>query len=103
MKFSRAPVRYLCACVLICAGATGILFSPSVGLFGGKEIRSFTLNQIQEYPWGAAIASSELEVPFVQNRRGLIFMNIFLAGSLGAFFGGVHWYAALRNRIIPAE
>ena len=81
----------------MCAGALGILFSPSIGLHGGKEMRSITFSQIKEYPWGAAIASSELEIPFVQNKRGLVFMNIFLAGSLTAFFGGVHWYAALRS------
>jgi hypothetical protein len=89
--------------VLISAGALGILFSPSVGLLGGKEMRSFTFSQTQEYPWGAAISSSELELPFVQNRRGLMFMSVFLAGSLGAFFGGVHWYAALRSAMIPPE
>ena len=100
VKFSRAPLRYLCAIILICAGAVGILFSPSVGLFGGKEIRSFTLNRTEQYSWGAVIASSELEIPFVQNRRGLVFMSAFLAGSLGAFFGGVHWYAALRRGVI---
>jgi hypothetical protein len=103
MKFSRAPVRYFCAVLLICAGASGILFSPSIGLLGGSEIRSFTLSQVQEYPWGAAIASSELQIPFVRNQRGLIFMNVFLAGSLGAFFSGVHWYAALRSRPLFGE
>jgi hypothetical protein len=96
-------VRYLCAIILICAGACGILFSPSIGLLGGKETRSFTMNQIQEYPWGAAIASSELEIPFVQNRRGLVFMNVFIAGSLGAFFGGVHWFAGLRSRALQRD
>ena len=103
VKFSRAPLRYICAFILICAGASGILFSPSIGLLGGQEVRSFTMNSIQEFPWGAAISSSELEVPFVQNKRGLVFMNIFLAASLGAFFGGVHWYAALRSGIISRE
>src|SRR5687768_9030346 len=63
VKFGRAPIRYLCAFLLICAGAGGILFSPSIGLLGGKEVRSFTMSQVQEYPWGAAIASSELELP----------------------------------------
>lgn len=98
MRFSRAPYRYACAVLLICPGAFGILFSPSVGLLGGRETRSFTLNRVEDYPWGAAIVSSELEVPLVQNQRGLMFMNVFLAGSLGAFFGGVHWYAGLRSR-----
>jgi hypothetical protein len=95
-------MRYLCSLLLICGGALGILFSPSVGLFGGTETRSFTLSQVREYSWGTAIASSELELPFVQNQRGLFFMNLFLAGSLGAFFGGVHWFAALRARPVPA-
>lgn len=98
MKFRRAPVRYLCSFLLILAGASGILFSPSVGLFGGTELRSFTINEPQEYSWGRVIASSEVEVPFIQNQRGLFYMNLFLAGSLGAFFGGVHWFAALRNK-----
>ncbi|HTG44983.1 MAG TPA: hypothetical protein VK633_10675, partial [Verrucomicrobiae bacterium] len=79
MKLRRPPVRYLCALLLIAAGAGGILFSPSIGLIGGQELRSFTLQHIQEYPWGAAIASSELEVPFIKNERGLLFMNVFLA------------------------
>lgn len=97
MKFRRAPIRYLCAYLLICAGISGILLSPSIGLRGGIEVRSFTLNRIQEYSWGTAIASSELELPFIRNQRGLVFMNVFIAGSLGAVFGGVHWFAALRN------
>ena len=98
MKFRRAPVRYVCSLLLICGGACGILFSPSVGLLGGMELRYFTLNDVREYSWGTAIASSEVSVPFVQNQRGLFFMNLFLAASLGALFGGVHWFAALRKR-----
>lgn len=98
VKFRRAPVRYLCSLLLILAGASGILFSPSVGLFGGTELRSFTINEPQEYSWGRVIASSEVEVPFIKNQRGLFYMNLFLAGSLGAFFSGVHWFAALRNK-----
>jgi hypothetical protein len=96
-------LRYLCAFLLICGGACGILFSPSIGLVGGKELRSFPLNDVREYSWGAAIATSELELPFVQNQRGLIFMNVCLAGSLTAFFGGVHWYAGLRRRALVKE
>lgn len=103
MRYRRAPVRYLCAFLLICAGASGILFSPSIGLRGGKEIRSFTMNHVEEYPWGAAISSSELELAFVRNQRGLVFMNLFLAVSLGALFSGVHWYAALRSRQLLPE
>ena len=98
MKFRRAPIPYLCSLLLICFGAAGILFSPSVGLFGGTELRSFTLNDVQEYSWGTAILTSQLEVPFIQNQRGLFFMSLFLAGSLGSFFGGVHWFAALRRK-----
>jgi hypothetical protein len=69
-----------------------------VGLFGGKELRSFILNDVQQYTWGTAIATKQLDVPFVQNQRGLIFMSLFVAGSLGAFFGGVHWFAAIRRQ-----
>jgi hypothetical protein len=98
VKLCRVPLGYICAFLLICGGAGGILVSPSIGLLGGQELRSFTMNHVQEYPWGAAIASSELEIPFIRNQRGLLFMNAFLAGSLSAFFGGVHWYAALRSR-----
>jgi uncharacterized membrane protein len=102
VKFRRAPIRYLCSLLLICGGAAGIFFSPSVGLFGGTELRSFTLNDVKEYSWGTAISSSQLQVPFVENQRGLLFMNVFLAASLGAFFGGVHWFAALRNKQLAA-
>jgi hypothetical protein len=98
VKFRRAPVRYACALLLICAGASGILFSPSIGLLGGTELRSFTLSEVREYPWGTAVSNSEMQVPFIQNQRGLFFMNLFLAGSLGALFVGVHWFAALRNK-----
>ncbi len=101
MKFQRAPYRYLCSLLLICVGAGGILFSPSVGLVGGTEVRSFTVSESQEYSWGVAIASSQVDIPFIQNQRGLFFMNLFLAGSLGALFGGVHWFAALRNKPCP--
>ncbi|MGZ8939114.1 MAG: hypothetical protein ACXW32_07875 [Limisphaerales bacterium] len=104
MKFRRAPIRYLCSLLLICCGAAGILFSPSVGLVGGTEVRSFIKNEQQEYSWGIAISTSELEVPFIQNQKGLFFMNMFLAGSLGAFFGGVHWFAGLRRQqLVPAN
>ena len=102
MKLRRAPIRYLCSLLLIACGALGILFSPSVGLFGGTELRSFTQNDLRQYSWGTAIATTQLEVPFVQNQRGLFFMNLFLAGSLGAFFGGVHWFAALRKQELLA-
>ena len=102
VKFRRAPVRYLCSLLLICAGISGILFSPSIGLVGGMELRSFTWSEIREYSWGTAVANSEMKVPFVQNQRGLFFMNIFLAGSLGALFGGVHWFAALRRKALLA-
>ena len=102
VKFRRAPVRYACALLLIFIGASGILFSPSIGLLGGIELRSFTWNEVREYSWGAAISSSEMEIPFVQNQRGLFFMNLFLAGSLGALFGGVHWLAELRKKAIVA-
>jgi hypothetical protein len=100
MKFRRAPFRYVCSLLLICAGASGILFSPSIGLLGGTQSRSFTLSEIKEYSWGTAIANSEMEVLWIQNQRGLFFMNLFLAGSLGALFGGVHWFSALRNKPI---
>jgi hypothetical protein len=43
-----------------------------------------------------------MKLPFVQNQRGLFFMHLFLAGSLGALFGGVHWFAALRKKAIVA-
>ena len=80
------------------------MFSPSVGLFGGTELRSFTKNEQQEYSWGIAISTSELEVPFIQKQKGLFFMNLFLAASLGAFFGGVHWFAGLRRKqLAPAS
>jgi hypothetical protein len=36
----------------------------------------------------------------VHNQRGLAFMHLFIAGSLGAFFGGVHWFTALRGRTV---
>ncbi len=98
MKFRRAPIRYLCSLLLICFGAAGILFSPSVGLFGGTELRSFSLNDAHQYSWGTAIATTQFELPFIQNQRGLVFMNSFLAASLGALFGGVHWFAALRRK-----
>jgi hypothetical protein len=98
VKFRRAPIRYLCSLLLICFGAAGILFSPSVGLFGGTEVRSFSINDAQQYSWGTVIATTQFDLPFIQNQRGLVFMNSFLAASLGALFGGVHWFAALRRK-----
>jgi hypothetical protein len=97
MRVFPARMRYWCALLLICAGGIGVLFAPSVGLFGSQELRSFTINQTREEDWGIAIVSSEFELPFVRNERGLLFMNVFLAGSLGAIFGGVHWFAGLRR------
>ena len=97
MNFRRAPIRHFCALLLIGAGISGILFSPSVGVAGGIELRSFTLRNIQEYSWGSTISSAEFEVPYIQNQRGLFRMNLFIAGSVGAIFAGVHWLAALKR------
>lgn len=80
------------------AGASGILFSPSVGVKGGLQTKSFTLNKVRNYSWGTAIDTSEFELPLIINQRGLIFMNCFLAGSLLSFFGGVHWFTRLQRR-----
>jgi hypothetical protein len=66
---------------------------------GSTEIRSFTLNQLREHDWGISITTSEFELPFIRNQRGLLFMNVCLAGSLGAIFGGVHWFAGLRRQL----
>jgi hypothetical protein len=99
MKVRRAPKRYLCCCCLILCGVLGILFSPAVGLRGGIEFRSFTIQKVQDYTWGKAVTSSEFELPYIQNQRGLMFMNCFLAGSLVTLFGGVHWFALLRRRL----
>ena len=99
MRPFPARVRCLSAILLICTGACGILLAPAVGLFGGREVHSFTLNEIREHAWGTSVTSSEFELPSIHNRRGLIFMNLFLAGSLGAVFGGVHWLSALRRGV----
>jgi len=99
MRLCRAPKRYLCCCSLILCGIFGILASPAVGLRGGIELRSFTIHKVQDYAWGKAIASSEFELPYIENQRGLFFMNCFLAGSLASFFWGVHWFALLRRRL----
>lgn len=61
-------------------------------------MRSFTFNDVKEHSWGTVIATSQLDLPFIQDQRGLFFMNTFLAGSLGALFGGVHWFIALRRK-----
>jgi hypothetical protein len=99
MKLRLAPKRYLCCVLLIASGVFGILLSPSIGVHGGIELKSFTINKVQEYAWGAAVISSDFELPYVQNQRGLAFMNCFLAGSLASFFGGVHWFTSLRRRV----
>ena len=99
MKLRRAPKRYLCCCLLILLGVLGILLSPSIGLHGGLELKSFTINKVQEYAWGTAIASSEFELAYIRNQRGLVFMNCFLAGSLASLFSGVHWLTLLRRRV----
>ena len=92
-------LRCLCAILLICLGGCGILLAPSVGLFGGRGVQSYTLSEAQEHEWGTAISTKEFELPFVHNQRGLLFMNVFLAGSLGAIFGGVHWLATVRRSL----
>lgn len=98
MKLPGA-LRYVCCALLVLAGTAGILFSPVVGTSGGMELRSFTLNHVKDYAWGTAVATSELEVPFVQNERGLFFMHLFLAASLVTIFSGVHWFAILRRKV----
>jgi hypothetical protein len=97
MRIFPASVRRLCAVLSICAGACGILLAPSVGLFGGKELRSYSLSRSTEHSWGTAITSLDFELPAIHNQRGLIFMNVFLAGSLVAIFGGVYGLSAPRR------
>jgi hypothetical protein len=99
MKLRRAPKRYLCCFLLIITGISGVLLSPSVGVRSGVELRSFTLNKVQEYAWGRAIASTEFEIPYVQNHRGLMAMSWFLAASLVSIFGGVHWFTRLQRQL----
>ena len=98
MRVFPARMRRWCALALIGAGTCGILFAPSVGLFGSKELRPFSLNVQREHPWGTSITTSEFELPFVRHQRGILFMNLCLAGSMGAIFGGVHWFAGLRRK-----
>jgi hypothetical protein len=98
MRYFPLRLRCLCAILLICVGGCGILFAPSVGLAGSREVRLFKLNQAQEHDWGTSIVSSEIELPFISNQRGLVFMNACLAGSVGAIFGGVYWITGLRRR-----
>lgn len=99
MRIAPRRLRYGCALLLIGLGASGILFSPNVGLFGGREWRTFTLERSHEHDWGTAITVAEFELPFVHNQRGIWLMNVCLAGSLGVMFGGVHWLAALRRQM----
>jgi hypothetical protein len=96
----RFPGRWrrLCALLLICAGACGILFAPTVGLFLSKELRSFTFTSTHEKEWGTAITTSRFELPFIRNSRGIIFMTACMAGSIAAIFYGVHWYTVLGRR-----
>lgn len=98
VKFRRASIRYLCSILLICCGVAGILFSPAVGVFSGTELRSFMLNDVQEYSWGSVIATTQFELPFIKDQRGFFFMNMFLAASLGAIFSGVHWFTVIRRK-----
>lgn len=98
MRRFPARLRCLFALLLICAGGVGILVSPSIGVVGSKELRSFKLSEPRHFGWGTAVVTSEFELPFVRNHRGLLFMNVCLAGSLGAIFGGVHWFAILQKK-----
>jgi hypothetical protein len=98
MTLRRAPKRYLCCFLLILAGVCGILLSPAVGVKGGLEFKSFNLNdEVRNYTWGTAVTTSEYNLPYITNQRGLMFMNCFLAGSLMSFFSGVHWLTRLRR------
>lgn len=95
----KLPVRLrgLCALLLILLGACGILSAPSLGLLAGSDTQSFFFDQLIEHDWGTVIATSELEIPFFRDRRGIWMMNFCLAGSVGAIFGGVHWFAVVRR------
>lgn len=98
MRKLPARLRCLLALMLILLGACGILSAPSLGLLFGAGTRSFTIDQSVQHEWGTAIANSEIEIPFFRDRRGIWFMNLCLAGSVGAIFGGVHWFSALRRQ-----
>lgn len=98
MPRRRKPAIYALALVLICIGALGIVLSPAAGVAGARESRSFTLQDIQERDWGSSIITSEIELPWIQNQRGLFFMHGLIAASMVTLFSGVHLLATLRPR-----
>jgi hypothetical protein len=99
MRKLPARLRCLLALMLILLGLCGILSAPSVGLLAGVGTESFTFDRLVEHDWGTVISTSQAEIPLFRNERGLWLMNICLAGSLGAIFGGVHWYSAVRRSV----
>jgi hypothetical protein len=95
----RRRTGYLLSMVLICIGAVGILFSPSIGVRGGIEQRQFTTTQDStEREVAATIVISQLELSYVQNSKGLAFMHGFVLISIATLFCGVHLFSLLRRR-----
>lgn len=97
----KLPVRLRCllALMLILLGLCGILSAPSIGMLAGIGTESFTFDRPVEHDWGMVIATSQTEIPLFRNQRGLWFMNLCVAGSLGAIFGGVHWFSTARRSL----
>lgn len=98
MPSRRRHAAYALALLLIAAGALGILLSPSAGVAGGRETRSFMVNDVREQSWGASIITFEIKVSYIQNRRGLYFMHGLIAASTVTLFAGVHLLATLRAK-----
>lgn len=84
--------------MLICVGGAGILLSPSIGMRGGTELRSFSRNDVRNTETATTIITSQFELPYIQNRKGLAFMNGLIAASLLSLFSGVHLYSLLQRR-----
>jgi hypothetical protein len=100
MFVRRKRTAYTLAVLLIGIGAFGILLSPSAGVAGGKELRSFALRDVRESDWGTSIIISEFELPYIRNQRGLAFMHGLIGASMVTLFSGVHLFARLRSRPI---
>jgi len=98
VKFGRLLPRRARWGLLILAGALGILLSPHVGLSGGMGTRSFERKEVTEHAWGSAVTLTQFDLPMVDNGRGLAWMSVFMAGSLGAFYAGIFGVMAEGRR-----
>jgi hypothetical protein len=93
----RRQLAYALAALLFCAGAIGILASPSLGVVRGKQMMGIPVQKVQERATATIVESSEFILPTVSNGRGLFWMSGMMIASVLTMFSGVYLFSTSRR------